>query len=128
MPKLELDDVDIDILSFLTDQPNSTTSDIAKALFKKPYNLRKLDSFVRYRIKRFIEEGVVRQTTKQRKNIYTVDDKQVFFGNGILEMNGFGKIDMGYFIVVKKKDETVAKSIDDHERRLGVRKIISEQT
>jgi hypothetical protein len=125
--KLELDDIDIGILAYLTDQPNSTTSDIAKALFKPPLNIRKLDCFIRYRIKRFIEEGVVHQTKKHKKNIYSVDDKQVFFGNGVLKMNGLGDMEMGYFIVVKKKDETIAKSIDDYERRVGLAKIIHEQ-
>lgn len=125
MLEIELDDIDIGILSFLTDYPNSTTSSVAKALFKPPLNLQKLDCFIRYRIKRFMEEGLIRQVHKQGKSVYTVDERKVFFGNGVLEMNGFGKIEMGYFIVVKKKNETVAKSIDDYECRLQMGKKLS---
>lgn len=42
-------------------------------------------------------------------------------------MNGIGDVDMGYFIVIKKEDETIAKSIDDYEHRINARKIFSEQ-
>ena len=111
----------------MSDVPNSTTSDVAKALFKEPYNIRKLDCFIRYRLKRFMEEGLITQDRRQRKSIYSVDEGKVLFGNGVLEMDGVGKVEMGYFIVVKKKDETIAKSIDDYERRIGA-KSFSEQT
>lgn len=119
---MELDDVDIGILAFLSDVPDSTTTDVAKALFKPPYNIRKLDCFIRYRLKRLIEEGVLKQTRKSRKLHYSVDSDKVFFGEGVLRMNGVGEVDMGYFVVVKKKDETVAKSLDDYERRIGIKK------
>jgi DNA-binding Lrp family transcriptional regulator len=117
--KIELDDIDIGILAFLTDMPDKTTFDIAKALFKPPYNLRKLDSFIRYRVKRLIEEGVLKQMKRERKLHYAVDEGKVFFGEGVLKMNGVGEVDMGYFVVVKKEGETVAKSLDDYERRIG---------
>lgn len=120
-----LDDVDIGILAFLTDVPNSTTTDISKALFKKPYNIRKLDSFIRYRLKRLIEEQIVSSTKQKRKLHFTIDESKVFFGEGILRMNGIGEVDMGYFILIKKADETVAKSIDDYERRIGRKKKLS---
>jgi len=125
--QFELDDVDIGILAFLSDVPDSTTSDIVKALFKPPYNMRKLDCFIRYRIQRFLGDGVVKQSVKQRKRHYTVDGEKVFFGDGVLKMDGVGEVQMGYFIVVKKQDETVAKSIDDYERRIGARKTFSEK-
>lgn len=117
--KVELDDVDIGILAFLSDVPESTTTDIAKTLFKPPYNLSKLDCFVRYRLKRFVSEGIVKQNKQGGKLHYSVDEAKVFFGEGLLKMNGIGEVDMGYFIVVKKQDETVAKSLDDYERRIG---------
>lgn len=124
---MELDDIDIGILAFLTDVPNSTTTEISKALFKPPYNIRKLDSFIRYRLKRLIEEKIVASTKKERKLRYTVDETKVFFGEGILRMNGIGEVDMQYCILIKKSDETIAKSIDDYERRIDRKKIFSEQ-
>jgi len=117
--KIELDDIDIGILAFLTDVPNSTTSDLAKALFKPPYDIRKLDCFIRYRVKRFLEEGIVKKSMKDKKLHYTVDGQKVIFGDGVLKLNGVGEVQIGYFIVIKKKDETIAKSIDDYERRIG---------
>lgn len=127
MSKIELDDIDIGILAFLTDVPNSTTTTIAKALYKPPYNLRKLDCFIRYRLKRFIEEDIIKQNRNQGKLHYSVDGEKVLFGNGVLKMNGLGDIDMGYFVVIKKRDETVAKSVDDYERRIGKAKIFHGQ-
>lgn len=59
--------------------------------------------------------------------IYNVDSNKVLFGEGVLRMDGFGDVDMGYFIVIKKDDETIAKSIDDYERRIQAKKIFSEQ-
>jgi len=107
--------------------PQRTTTQIVKALFKEPYNIRKLDSFIRYRMKRLGAEGVINQRKKSRKFIYSVDEEKVFFGEGVLRMNGVD-VDMGYFIVVKKDDETVAKSLDDYERRIGLpKKIFSEK-
>jgi hypothetical protein len=116
---MELDDIDIGILAFLSDVPNSTTTAISKALFKPPYNIRKLDSFIRYRMQRLASEKVVSVTKKKRKFHYNIDGSKVFFGEGILKMNGVGEIDMGYFVIIKKEDETIAKSLDDYERRIG---------
>jgi hypothetical protein len=129
--KLELDDVDVGILAFLSDVPESTTSDIAKTLFKRtkelpPYNLRKLDCFIRYRLKRFYREGIVKQAKKEGKYRYSVDQKKVFFGDGVLRLNGLGEVEMGYFVVIKKKNETVAKSIDDYESRIGAKKFYEQ--
>lgn len=124
---MELDDIDIGILAFLSDVPNSTTTDISKALFKPPYNIRKLDSFIRYRVSRLVVEKIVAQTKKQRKFHYSVDADKVLFGDGVLKMNGIGEVDMGYFIVVKLESETIAKSLDDYEKRIGVSKTFSEK-
>ncbi len=74
----------------------------------------------------FVAQGIVKQYSKARKNRYVVDPQKVLFGDGVLRLDGIGEVEMGYFVVVKKKDETIAKSIDDYERRIG--KIFSEQT
>jgi len=74
----------------------------------------------------FVAEGIVKQYSKTRKNRYVVDPEKVLFGDGVLRLDGLGEVEMGYFIVVKKKNETVAKSIDDYERRIG-KKILSEK-
>jgi len=64
-------------------------------------------------------EGLVKQLVRRRKKYYAIDPRKVLFGDGILRMDGVGEIHMGYFIVVKKENETVAKSIDDYYRRIG---------
>ena len=69
----------------------------------------------------------MKKTKKSRRLHYSIEESKVFFGKGILQMDGIGDVDMGYFILVKKKDETIAKSIDDYERRIGAKKIFSEQ-
>lgn len=115
---LELDDYDIGILTFLSDTPGSTTSEIGNALWTAPFNLRKVDTFIRYRLQRFEAEGVVTYTMKAGKKRYSIDQMKVLFGDGVLNMNDVGQVSIGYFIVVKKKNETVAKSIDDYERRV----------
>ena len=117
---MELDDIDIGILAFLSDVPGSTTTDTAKNLFKPPYNITKLDSFIRYRLKRFISQGIVNEVRRQGKNRYSIDEGKVLFGEGVLKMDGVGDVDMGYFIVVKDGRETIAKSIDDYEERINM--------
>jgi len=115
---MELDDIDIGILSFLADMPQSTTSTIAKALFKSPFNLRKMDMFIRYRLQRFQEDTLLKIVSRGRKKYYSVDSQKVLFGDGVLKMDGVGEVHMGYFIVIKKPNETVAISLDDYERRI----------
>jgi hypothetical protein len=115
---LELDDYDIGILTFLSDTPGSTTSEIGNALWIVPFNLRKVDTFIRYRLQRLEAEGVVTHAIKARKKRYTVDPGKVLFGDGVLKMDGLGQVSIGYFIVVKKKNETIAKSLDDYEKRV----------
>lgn len=125
---MPLDDIDIGILAFLSDVPDSTTTEISKALFKPPYNIRKLDSFIRYRMKRFVEEELVVAYKKERKYHYCVNKERVIFGDGILRMNGHGEVNIGYFIVFKTKSgQTIAVSIDDYEQRVGAKKIFPEQ-
>lgn len=125
---MDLDDIDIGVLAFLSDVPESTTTEISKALFKPPYNIRKLDSFIRYRLKRFIEEQIIVSHKKDRKYRYSVDADKVLFGDGILRMNGVGDIDIGYFVVVKtKNNQTIAMSLDDYEQRIVAKKNFSEQ-
>lgn len=125
---MALDDIDIGILAFLSDTPDSTTTDISKALFKPPYNLGKLDSFIRYRMKRFVEEKLVATIKKERKNYYSVNEERVIFGDGILRMNGQGEINIGYFLVFKTKtDQTIAVSLDDYEQRIKPKKNFSEK-
>lgn len=121
MAKVELDDVDIGILAFLSDVPESTTTQIAKTLYKPPQNIRKLDCFIRYRMKRFIEDGIVKQSKSGRASHYSVDSEKVFFGNGVLKLDGVGEVQMGYFLLIKRGNETIAKSVDDYEKRIGAK-------
>ncbi len=123
-----MDDVDIGILAFLSDTPDSTTTEISKALFKPPYNIGKIDSFIRYRMKRFVEEQLVTAKKKQRKNHYSVNEERVIFGDGILRMNGQGDINIGYFLVFKTKNgQTIAVSLDDYEQRIKPKKNFCEK-
>jgi len=124
---IELDDVDIGILAFLSDIPDSSTTDIARALFTPPYNIRRLDSFIRYRVKRFVEEGIITQIKRSRKLYYSVDTEKVLFGDVTLNMEGVGEIDIGFYIVVKLKDGAIAKNLDEYEKRIGAKKIFAEQ-
>jgi DNA-binding Lrp family transcriptional regulator len=117
--KVELDDIDIGILAFLSDSPQSTTTQVAKALYRPPYNITKLSAFIRYRMNRLQEEGVINKLKQSRKYHYSLDNQKVFFGDGVLRLDGIGEVQLGYFVVVKKESETVAKSLDDYEKRIG---------
>lgn len=94
-------------------------------MFKPPYNIGKLDSFIRYRLKRLIAQEVVKTRSKDRKQHYSTTEDKVLFGNGILKNDGLGEIEMGYFIVVKRKDGTIAKSIDEYEKKFRIGKFSS---
>ena len=108
--------------------PNSTTTEVVKALYKPPYNIGKLDSFIRYRVKRLAAEGIIQVSRKSRKMIYNVDSSKVFFGWGVMLLEDLGDVGIGYFIVVKKEDGIIAASIDAYESRVGAKKFFSEKS
>jgi len=78
-------------------------------------------------VERLLDDGVLNCVSKQRKRYYSVDQKKVFFGDGVLKMDGIGDVAMGYFVVVKGREETIAKSIDDYEKRMKSGKFFYEQ-
>lgn len=117
----KIDDVDLGIILFLSDNPRSTSTDITKNIFK-PHDSRKLikvDNMIRYRLKRFIGENIV-FCSNTRPVLYTINQGKVFFSDGELKLRVDGKplkMDLGYFLVIHEKEEVILRSIDAYEIR-----------
>ncbi len=117
----KIDDVDLGIILFLSDNPRSTSTSVAKNIFK-PQDSRKLikiDNMIRYRLKRFIGDNIVSRSNT-RPVLYTINQGKVFFSDGELTLQVDGKplkMDLGYFLVIDGEEEVILRSIDAYEIR-----------
>ena len=102
---MKFDNIDIDIIFFLFDNNNSTTSDIAKKIFKlnNSRGLAQKDSLVRERLKRMSEQKIVKFASENPK-LYSVNSECVFTGQGTFRLNVNGdksiELDFGLFLVI----------------------------
>lgn len=109
---MRFDDIDIGIIHYLHDNPNKTTSDIAKTLFEceTSRDLLKQDSLIRARLNKLTGKKVIIRSPTTPKTYYT-NPECVFCGEGLLSINiDKGKkieIDFGNFLVVTNSDDYV---------------------
>ena len=101
---MKFDDIDISILFFLLDNPNQTTSKIAKKIFEcKKSDIRKEDSLVRLRLHEMEQQKLV-ITSLINPKTYIVNPEYVFSGVGTLRINANGggiiRVKFGDFLVV----------------------------
>ena len=120
-----LDNLDISILAFIADFPNSTVTDCAKTIFE-PENtedLQKKDSFLRHRFKALYEAHYLNFETNGSKKKYRIVKENVFFGPGLKGINIGGKkmihsdIKKDYCIILFTDDGVVIRSLDKIESK-----------
>lgn len=121
---MNIDDLDIGILAYLSDNSQCTTTELSKKLFEPKDNreLVKIDANIRYRLKRLVESGVV-TNINTKPAYYDLNKSKVFFGFGDLkvnlENNKHVSLDFGYFMVIRDGlDDVIVKSMDAYEERL----------
>ncbi len=76
---IEFDELNINILSYLYINPNSTTSKITKNILdsKDINDFRKNDSIIRYRIKTMEKSGLLYQTKHKKTSKYSLNNNFV---------------------------------------------------
>jgi len=87
----------------------ATTTDIAKKIFKPKnnYELKKSDNFIRIRMKKWEELGVIKGKTNG-KTIYSIFKDKVFIGDAsvvINEKNQDAVLPVGQAILIKTDNE-----------------------
>ncbi len=122
---VKFDDLDISIISFVADHPNSTVTDCAKSIFNPPTteDLQKKDSMLRHRFKRLSLEKYLLESKEQNHSIFRIDDKLIHFGPELRFMNIGGEkfihenLVNDYCILIYTEDGVIIRSLDKLENR-----------
>ena len=88
-----LDNLDVSILAFVADHPDSTVTDCAKIIFE-PENtdeLQKKDSFLRHRFKALVSANFLTYDSDSNKKMFRVVKEKVFFGPALRGIDIGGK-------------------------------------
>ena len=117
-----LDDLDIAILSFVSDFPNSTITSCAKELYNPQETevLQKKDTMLRHRYKALVSEDLLEKSAEERKSKYKINADRIKFGNA--KDLGTKKIIPDYIkndfcIAIFMDDGFVVKSLDKLEQK-----------
>ena len=122
---VKFDDIDISIISFVADHPNSTVTDCAKSLFN-PQNtedLQKKDSMLRHRFKALSSEKYLLESKEQNHSIFRIDDKLIHFGPELRFMNVGGEkfihkdLVKDFCILIYTDDGVIIRSLDKLESK-----------
>ena len=122
---VKFDDLDISIISFVADHPNSTVTDCAKSLFN-PQNtedLQKKDSMLRHRYKALSSEKYLLESKEQNHSIFRIDDTLIHFGPELRFMNVGGEkfihkdLVKDYCILIYTDDGVIIRSLDKLESK-----------
>tara|TARA_B110000014_G_C20114968_1_gene588549 strand:+ start:1607 stop:1984 length:378 start_codon:yes stop_codon:yes gene_type:complete len=122
---VKFDDLDISIISFVADHPNSTVTDCAKSLFN-PQNtedLQKKDSMLRHRFKALSSEKYLLESKEQNHSIFRIDDTLIHFGPELRFINVGGEkfihkdLVKDYCILIYTGDGVIIRSLDKLESK-----------
>ena len=120
---VKFDDLDISIISFVADHPNSTVTDCAKSLFnpQTTEHLQKKDSMLRHRFKALSLEKYLLESKEQNHSIFRIDDKLIHFGPELRFMNIGGEkffhknLVKDFCILIYTEDGVIIRSLDKIE-------------
>ena len=117
-----LDDLDVAILSFVSDFPNSTITSCAKELYNPQETevLQKKDTMLRHRYKTLVSEELLIKSAEERKSKYKINADRIKFGNA--KDIGTKKLIPDYMIndfciAIFMDDGFVVKSLDKLEHK-----------
>lgn len=120
-----LDDVDIAILAFVADNPGSSVTDGAKALYEPgdADELRKRDSMLRHRYTALAAAGLLATTPQGRGLAYRAAPGRLAFGHGLTGLRLGNRncpppaLGEDYCIAIFLDDGVVIRSLDRLEAR-----------
>jgi|GEM_PF-4223282 len=129
-----MNDDEILILLFLSQNEGVTTTEIAKALFvnnnskgelsreqknKREVQLRNSDRRVRYYLSKFTKDKIVNAKIVDSKKRFSVNTKNVHFGLGKIDMTTFDgnnvSFGLGKILLCKVKDGVIIELMSDLE-------------
>ena len=121
-----LDNIDISILAFVADHPDSTVTDCAKIIFepKNTDELQKKDSFLRHRFKALVSANFLIYDSDSNKKMFRVVKERVFFGPELRGPDIAGKkivhsaLRKDYCIILLTNDGVIVKSLNKIEEEL----------
>ena len=122
---VKFDDLDISIISFVADHPNSTVTDCAKSLFN-PQNtedLQKKDSMLRHRFKALSSEKYLLESKEQNHSIFRIDDTLIHFCPDLRFINVGGEkfihkdLVKDFCILIYTGDGVIIRSLDKLESK-----------
>ena len=122
---VKFDDLDISIISFVADHPNSSVTDCAKSLFNPPTteDLQKKDSMLRHRFRALSLEKYLLESKEQNHSVFKIDDKLIHFGPELRFVNIGGEkfihenLVKDYCILIYTEDGVLIRSLDKLENR-----------
>ena len=122
---VKFDDLDISIISFVADHPNSTVTDCAKSLFNPPTteDLQKKDSMLRHRFKALSLQKYLLESKEQNHSVFKIDDKLIHFGPELRFINIGGEkfihenLVKDYCILIYTEDGVIIRSLDKLENK-----------
>ena len=122
---VKFDDLDISIISFVADHPNSSVTDCAKSLFNPPTteDLQKKDSMLRHRFRALSLEKYLLESKEQNHSVFKIDDKLIHFGPELRFVNIGGEkfihenLVKDYCILIYTEDGVLIRSLDKLEDR-----------
>ena len=122
---VKFDDLDISIISFVADHPNSSVTDCAKSLFNPPTteDLQKKDSMLRHRFRALSLEKYLLESKEQNHSVFKIDDKLIHFGPELRFVNIGGEkfihenLVKDYCILIFTEDGVLIRSLDQLENR-----------
>ena len=122
---VKFDDLDISIISFVADHPNSSVTDCAKSLFNPltTEDLQKKDSMLRHRFKALSLEKYLLESKEQNHSVFKIDDKLIHFGPELRFVNIGGEkfihenLVKDYCILIYTEDGVLIRSLDKLENR-----------
>ena len=122
---VKFDDLDISIVSFVADHPNSTVTDCAKSIFNPPTteDLQKKDSMLRHRFKALSLQKYLLESKEQNHSVFKIDDKLIHFGPELRFINIGGEkfihenLVKDYCILIYTEDGVIIRSLDKLENK-----------
>lgn len=103
---MKITNLDTDIILELIRTEGATTTELAYvvAVIKDEYELRKVDSKIRYRLQRMLKKEMVKKDGTK----YSVNEERVFLTEASMHLHDI-KVDvpMGMMLVAYPKDETI---------------------
>ena len=122
---VKFDDLDISIISFVADHPNSSVTDCAKSLFnpQTTEDLQKKDSMLRHRFRALSLEKYLLESKEQNHSVFKIDDKLIHFGPELRFVNIGGEkfihenLVKDYCILIYTEDGVLIRSLDKLEDR-----------